>query len=114
MDEEGVVVNHCGSPGEGGKTGWTKVMVARLIDLYKERKCLYDSQISSNREQRNACVQEIAVELGVSGLFMFYYTMLCISADYAVARCLSVSICLTHADIVPKSLNIFTNFFTIW
>jgi len=41
------------------------------------------------------------------------------SADYAVARCLSVrpsvrpSICPSHASILPKQLNISSNIFTV-
>ena len=48
----------------------------------------------------------------------FYCIMLCISADYAVARrpciCLSVclSVCLSHAGIVLKWLNISSHCFT--
>jgi len=38
------------------------------------------------------------------------------SADYAVARCLSIclSVCLSHASILLKWLNISTNFFHPW
>ena len=37
------------------------------------------------------------------------------SADYAVTRCPSVrpSVCLSHARILSKRLNISSNFFTI-
>ena len=37
------------------------------------------------------------------------------SADYAVAKCLSVrvSVCPSHADILSKRLNISSNFFHI-
>ena len=62
MDEEHTLA-------DSGKMKWTKMMVTRLIDMYKERTCLYDSRIPSSREQRNACIQEIAVELGISGWF---------------------------------------------
>ena len=68
MDEESVPVNYLG---EGEKTEWTKVMVTRLIDMYKERRSLYDSRVPSSREQRNACIQEIALELGITGMFIF-------------------------------------------
>jgi len=40
--------------------------------------------------------------------WIYYRAMLCISAYYAVARCLSVR--LSHAGIVSKRLNIFSNF----
>jgi len=38
----------------------------------------------------------------------FYRAMLCISAHYAAERCLSV--CLSHAGIVSKRLNVFSDF----
>jgi len=46
----------------------------------------------------------------------FHSAMLCISADYAVARCPSECppICPTHAGIVLKRLNMSSNFFTDW
>jgi len=75
MDDESANVNSCRSFYEGGRMEWTKVMVTRLIEMYKERRCLYDSQISASREQRSACVQEIAVELGISGLLMFLFQL---------------------------------------
>jgi len=71
MDEEDARISYCPSFDDGGKARWTKTMVARLIDMYKERRCLYDSGIPSNREQRNGCIHEMAVELGTSGLFVF-------------------------------------------
>ena len=42
-------------------------------------------------------------------LVTFYHTTRTHSADYAVARCLSV--CLSHAGIVSKQLYISSNFF---
>lgn len=71
MDEDVVNANCHGLFGEGKKTEWTKVMVTKLIDMYRERRCLYDSRVASSREQRNDCIHEIAVELGISGLFIF-------------------------------------------
>ena len=43
-------------------------------------------------------------------LFDHCRAILCVSADYAVARCLSVlpSVCLSHTDTVSKWLNIFS------
>jgi len=44
-----------------------------------------------------------------TGPFVFYRATRMHSADYAVARCLSV--CLSHAGIVPKRLYISSKFF---
>jgi len=71
MAEENECTKYYHSFDDGGKTQWTKEMVKRLIDMYKERQCLYDSKIASSREQRTACIREISVTLGVSGLFAF-------------------------------------------
>jgi len=71
MDEDSICVNYCASFGDDSKTKWTEVMVAKLIDMYRDRRILYDAQIPSNVEQRNADIHQIASELGVSGLFMF-------------------------------------------
>jgi len=100
MDEDRVHVNYCTSIGEGGKTEWTKVMVTRLIDMYKERRCLYDSRIPSSREQRNACIQEIAVELGMSGLSYFY----CLQCSKLVFfKSFSITLKLPHSKIFMSS-----------
>jgi len=68
MDEESVRINCIG---EDRKTEWTKVMVTRLIDMYKERRSLYDSRVPSSRDQRNAYIEEIALELGISSMYAF-------------------------------------------
>jgi len=49
-------------------------------------------------------------------LFNFYCVMRMHSADYAVARCLSVrpSVCLSDAGIVFKRLYISSEFFHHW
>ena len=62
---------------EESKTKWTEAMVAKLIDMYKDRRVLYDSQMSSNHEQRSAHIRDIAAELGISGLFMFVCLSVC-------------------------------------
>ena len=49
---------------------------------------------------------------GVAGFFVdFFRAMLCISAAYAVMRC--VSVCLSRSCIVSKRINISSIFFTV-
>jgi len=71
---------------------WSKAMVTRLIDMYKERRCLYDSRIQSSREQRRACIQEIASELGMTGLFVFLLQLSCNNTGVKIWQWLNVDL----------------------
>jgi len=53
----------------------------------------------------------MSVEMAKQILKHFYRATHMHSVDYAVARCLSV--CLSHAGVVPKRLYISSKFFTI-
>ena len=51
---------------------WTTEMIDRLIDLYEERPCLYNTKMKEyhDRDLRKKALEEIATALDVSGEFI--------------------------------------------
>ena len=55
--------------GELPRFFWRDELVQELIDLYRERPCLYDSKSKDyhNREMKKKCYEEMAEHVGASG-----------------------------------------------
>ncbi len=55
--------------GELTKFFWRDELVQELIDMYRERTCLYDSKSKDyhNREVKKKCYEEMADQIGSSG-----------------------------------------------
>jgi len=58
--------------GEFPKFFWRDDLVQELIEMYRERTCLYDSKSKDyhNREMKKRCYEEMAEQVGASGEFL--------------------------------------------
>jgi len=101
MDEDNTCMNYHSPFVEDSKAEWTRVMVSKLIDMYRDRRILYDAQIPSNIDMRNANIHQMALELGISGLFVFFYSLLYSNVYGKCNKIIFVTILWEDNDTVP-------------